>query len=159
VAVLRGHSIDPTVAESHLERLARLKTELIATKTPDKEALQVFLDEAGGVELADLGEAFSRAEATRRTRIGNLLIGFLADPDWNRRDSAARILGAMGVREAVKPLRQLVFQPAEERLARLAALRSLDRLGGLTPDEIAMLRLDSSPLIRDEADRLLADLE
>ena len=57
------------------------------------------------------------------------------------------------------PLRQLVFQPAEENLLRLSALRSLDRLSGLTPDEIAMLRLDSSPLIRDEADRLLADLE
>ena len=61
----------------------------------------------------------------------------------------------------MKPWRRalVVFQPAGESVTRLAALRSLDRLGGLTPDEIAMLCLDSSPLIRDEADRLSADLE
>jgi HEAT repeat protein len=139
------------LSESRHKRIEQLKKELIATRTPDRPALQVFLDEAGDVELADLGKAFYLAEATRRARNGDLLIGFLTDPDWNRRDSAARILGVMEVREAVAPLRQLVFQPAGESLARLAALRSLDRLGGLMPDEIAMLRLDSSSLIRDEA--------
>ena len=91
MAVLRGQIIASELSESRLKRIEQLKKELIAT-TAGQQALQFFLDEAGGVELAELGKAFSRAEATRRTRIADLLIGFLQDPDWNRRDSAARIL-------------------------------------------------------------------
>ncbi len=65
----------------------------------------------------------------------------------------------MGVQEAVPRLRQLLFQSAGESLARLAAPPCIDQLGGLMPDEIAMLRIDPSPLIREEADRLLIDLK
>ena len=59
MAVLRGQTIASELSESRLKRIEQLKKKLIATKTPDKPALQLFLDEAGGVELADLGKAFS----------------------------------------------------------------------------------------------------
>ena len=158
MALFRGQAVASKQSRARLQRLQQLKDKLIASETPDQQEWQVFLDETGGVELFELGEAISRVPAAHRARIADLLIGFLSDPDWNRRDSAARILGAMGAQEAIPQLRQLVFQPAGENLSRLAALRALQHLGGLTPDEVTMLRLDPSPLIREEVDRLLMDL-
>ena len=159
MAVFRGHFIASGPSPARLERLRQLGDELLANESPDRPKWQVFLDEAGGVELSALGEAILRVPAARRTRIADLLVEFLSDPDWNRRDSAARVLGEMKVPEAVPRLRRLLFQHPGESLARLAALRALDHLGALMPDEIAMLRIDPSPLIREEADRLLIDLE
>jgi predicted transcriptional regulator len=159
MAVFRGHVIAPEPSQARLERLQRLSNELLASELPDKPNWQVFLDGAGGVELSALGEAVRQLSVARRAPITDLLIEFLCDPDWNRRDSAARILEAMGAQKAVLGLRQLLFQRAGESLARLAAIRALAHLGALMPDEIAMLRIDPSPLIREEADRLLTDLD
>jgi hypothetical protein len=159
MAVLRGQMIAAEPSRERLKRLHQLKKKLTQTNASDKQSLRAFLDAAGGVELSELGEAFSHVEATRKSRIADELIDFLVDSDWNRRDSAARILGAMGVQKAIPPLRQVVGRPEGESLARLAALRALNQLGGLGPSEIAMLCLDPSPVIRDEADRLVANRE
>ena len=157
MAVLRGQTIASELSESRLKRIEQLKNELIATKTPDKQRCKSSSMKPGVLNSLSSARR-SPAEATRRTRIGDLLIGFLTDPDWNRRDSAARSPGAMGAREAVAPLRQLVFQPAEESLTRLSALltRSARWADARRNRHVV---LDSSPLIREEADRLLADLE
>jgi DNA-binding transcriptional ArsR family regulator len=159
MAVLRGRTIATNRSRERLEQLRQLMSRLIATSAKEKRSLEAFLDEAGGVELSELGAVFSRVDAARRSRIADRFINFLADPDWNRRDSAARVLGSMGARKAIPALRQLVFQPGGEGVSRLAALRALDQLGGLESTEVSMLRLDPSAVVRDEADRLMRDRE
>ena len=157
MAVLRGQTIAVERSKERLKNLRKRRDELIATDAADQRMLTRFLDEAGGVELSELGLAFSCVDTVRKSRFADRVIRFLADSDWNRQDSAARILGSMRAEKATLALRNVIFQPDGDSLARLSALHALSQLGALHLGEIAMLRLDPSALIREEADRLLAN--
>jgi len=159
MAVFRGQNIASEPSQSRLKRPQQLKDELLASATPDPSKWEVFLDEAGGVDLSALGESIPQNAGARRNQVADVLIDFLSDPNWNRRDSAARILEAMGAREAVPKLRELLYESTEVGLVRRSAFRALEGLGGLLTDELPVLRIDPSPLIQEEAERLLIEIE
>lgn len=160
MASFRGQRLSPNSLPNPEVRLGALINELAAAARPDRQRWEAFLNEAGGVELSELGEVLAGRPVADRTRVLKLLEAFAKSPDWNIRESATQVLGAMGGERAQNILWRLLSDRKEEHLVRLAALRGLRELGAILPVEVVQYVLkDPSPLLRGEAARILASTQ
>jgi DNA-binding transcriptional ArsR family regulator len=149
MALFRGQAVPPGTSAQSLDHLRRFLADLIAAELPDHRRWGAFLDEAGCEELAQVGQALAR-DQRHRTEVLDRLGQFAQSPDWNRRDSVARILGALGDRRAIPILHELLSDP--EGLVRYAALKGLWALGAIrTQDQVKELLTDPSPIVQETA--------
>jgi DNA-binding transcriptional ArsR family regulator len=149
MALFRGQPVPPGASAQSLDQLRQFLTDLTAAELPDHRRWEAFLDEAGCEELAQVGQALAR-DKRRRTEVLDRLGRFAQSPDWNRRDSAARLLGALGDQRAIPILHELLSDP--EGLVRYAALKGLWALGAIrAQDQIKELLTDPSPIVKETA--------
>ncbi len=122
------------------------------------EPIKRHLDLTSGKDRGRLYElCYSGALARRRPNLGNapsaLLVKHLADPDAWWRETAQRLLFERQDRSQVGMLRAMVSD-RDSALGRLHALWTLELLGALDAEAIALGLADPEPRIREQAIRL-----
>jgi HEAT repeat protein len=143
-----GDGENPGCRNSAVEALVRCGVRAVpslvrAIGSPDADVRKLVIDALSGI-----------ADASAE----NALVGALSDRDANVRAAAADALGAFGGPMSQRALRLLASRPDEERLVRLAALRTLAVLDAPVPVSDLDVLLDD-PILRPAALELLGRSE
>jgi hypothetical protein len=126
--------------------------DLIINTQGDCDAViwEFFLSEGRSDDLYNLGVIFSQLPKQKRSRIIALLQPYTQRDDWNLRDSAVRILGAMEDAEALPIIAPLLLD--EEGLVRYSSLRAFRRIGAVIDEDVLVAMLnDTSFMVKGEA--------
>ncbi len=133
-------------------RMAFFSSETSATAELLADLVDAGADHLTVREIALLG--------TEAMDVGPRALRWLNNPDWEIRVMAARTLGAIGYKDADKPLQELLSSKADWRLAYVAA-KSLADLGAAEaiPALEEASRVHWFPIVRDAAKGALRSLE
>jgi HEAT repeat protein len=137
--------------DAYWEQMQEAKDVLADTQGDCDVAIwEFFLSEASSDDLYNLGVIFSQLPQQKRSRIVALLLPYTQRDDWNVRDSAVRILGAMKDTEALPVIAPLLLD--EDGLVRYSSLRAFRLIGAVMDKEVLVSMLnDSAFMVKGEA--------
>jgi hypothetical protein len=120
-----------------------------------EEIIERFVDET--LSIAEAEAAFERLAHVKKHILPRLL-DMAASPDPSLHGTAAVLLRETNLTQAIKPLRQLLEEPALDDDHKISILHTLQALGGLSPDEDPFVYLRDPEAVFQRSQEAILDL-